>query len=63
MKIMLVIMIIIAIMLLWIVAHVMYKPAYDKIKKEYVSDEDGIKLAVFCTFVMLALAFTAGLLI
>jgi hypothetical protein len=45
------------------IAHVMYKPAYDKFRKEYVSDKDSIKLAVVCVFFMLFFAFTIGLLL
>ena len=43
MKVLSIIMLLSAIAILWMVAHVMYKPAYDKLKKEYVSDEDSIE--------------------
>jgi hypothetical protein len=63
MKVLSIIMLLSAIAILWMVAHVMYKPAYDKLKKEYVSDEDSIKLAIVCVFFMLFFAFTIGLLL
>lgn len=63
MKILAIIMLLFIIAVLWMIAHIMYKPVYDKFRKEYVSDKDSIKLAVVCVFFMLFFAFTIGLLL
>ena len=49
--------------MLWVVAHILYKPIFDRISKQYVINEDEFKIANICIAVMLALALTIGLLI
>jgi hypothetical protein len=63
MKILVIIIILIVILAIWLVAHILYKPVYDKIAKEYVINEDDFKLANICIAVMLGLSFVIGLLL
>ncbi len=53
----------VAIAMLWVVAHVLYKPVYDKISQQYVINKDDFKLANICIAVMLTLALAIGLLL
>ena len=63
MKIIAIIIMFLAIAMLWVVAHVLYKPVYDKILQQYVINEDDFKLANICIAVMLTLALAIGLLL
>jgi len=49
--------------MLWAIAHLLYKPVYDKISQQYVINEDDFKIANICIAVMLAIALTIGLLL
>ena len=49
--------------MLWAVAHILYKPVFDRISQQYVINEDDFKIANICIAVMLALALTIGLLL
>jgi hypothetical protein len=49
--------------MLWAIAHILYKPIYDKISQQYVINEDDFKIANICITVMLALSLTIGLLL
>ena len=63
MKVFAIIIMFLAIAILWVVAHVLYKPVYDKISQQYVINEDDFKLANICIAVMLTLALAIGLLL
>ena len=63
MKIIAVIIMFAVIAMLWAVAHILYKPVFDRISQQYVINEDDFKIANICIAVMLALALTIGLLI
>jgi uncharacterized membrane protein YciS (DUF1049 family) len=63
MKIIAIIIMFLAIAMLWVVAHVLYKPIYDKISQQYVINKDDFKLANICIAVMLTLALAIGLLL
>lgn len=63
MKLMIIIIIFIAIAALWAVAHILFKPVYDRVTQQYVINNDDFKIANICIAVMLALALTIGLLI
>jgi hypothetical protein len=63
MKVFAIIIMFLAIAMLWVVAHVLYKPVYDKILQQYVINEDDFKLANICIAVMLTLALAIGLLL
>jgi hypothetical protein len=49
--------------MLWAIAHLLYKPVYDKISQKYVINEDDFKLANICIALMLGLALAIGLLL
>jgi hypothetical protein len=49
--------------MLWAIAHLLYKPVYDKISQKYVINEDDFKLANICIAIMLGLALAIGLLL
>ena len=49
--------------MLWAIAHILYKPVYDKISQQYVINEDDFKLANICITIMLTLALAIGLLL
>jgi len=49
--------------MLWAIAHILYKPVYDKISQKYVINEDDFKLANICIVLMLSLALAIGLLL
>lgn len=49
--------------MLWAVAHILYKPVFDRISQQYVINEDDFKIANICIAVMLALALAIGLLL
>ena len=49
--------------MLWAIAHILYKPVYDKISQQYVINEDDFKIANVCIAVMLSLALTIGLIL
>jgi len=49
--------------MLWAIAHILYKPVYDKISQQYVINEDDFKLANICITIMLTLALVIGLLL
>jgi hypothetical protein len=49
--------------MLWAIAHILYKPVYDKISQQYVINEDDFKLANICIAIMLCLSFVIGLLL
>jgi hypothetical protein len=49
--------------MLWAIAHILYKPVYDRISQKYVINEDDFKLANICITIMLTLALTIGLLL
>jgi hypothetical protein len=63
MKVVAIIILFAVIAMLWAVAHVLYKPVYDKISQQYVINEDDFKIANICIAVMLAIALTIGLLL
>jgi uncharacterized membrane protein len=63
MKIIAVIIMFAVIAMLWAVAHILYKPVFDRISQQYVINEDDFKIANICIAVMLALALTIGLLL
>ena len=63
MKITAIIIMFTVIAMLWVVAHILYKPIFDRISQQYVINEDDFKIANICIAVMLALALTIGLLI
>jgi hypothetical protein len=63
MKIIAIIIMFVVIAMFWAIAHILYKPVYDKISQQYVINEDDFKLANICITVMLALALTIGLLL
>ena len=49
--------------MLWVIAHILYKPVFDKISQQYVINEDDFKLANICIVLMLSLALAIGLLL
>jgi hypothetical protein len=49
--------------MLWAIAHILYKPVFDKISQQYVINEDDFKLANICIVLMLSLALAIGLLL
>ena len=49
--------------MLWAIAHLLYKPVYDKISQQYVINEDDFKLANICIALMLSLSLAIGLLL
>ena len=49
--------------MLWAIAHILYKPIYDRISQQYVINEDDFKLANICIAIMLSLALAIGLLL
>jgi hypothetical protein len=49
--------------MLWLIAHILYKPVYDKISQKYVINEDDFKLANICIVLMLSLSLAIGLLL
>jgi uncharacterized membrane protein len=63
MKITAIIIMFTVIAMLWVVAHILYKPVFDRISQQYVINEDEFKIANICIAVMLALALTIGLLL
>jgi len=63
MKITAIIIMFTVIAMLWVVAHILYKPVFDRISQQYVINEDDFKIANICIAVMLALALTIGLLL
>jgi uncharacterized membrane protein len=63
MKIITVIIMFTVIAMLWAIAHILYKPVFDRISQQYVINEDDFKIANICIAVMLALALTIGLLL
>jgi hypothetical protein len=63
MKVVAIIILFAVIAMLWAVAHVLYKPVYDKISQQYVINEDDFKIANICIAIMLAIALTIGLLL
>lgn len=63
MKLMIIIIIFIAIAALWLVAHILFKPVYDRVTQQYVINNNDFKIANICIAIMLALALTIGLLI
>jgi len=63
MKILVIIIMFITIAALWLVAHILYKPVYDRVTQQYVINEDDFKLANICVAVMLAIALSIGLLL
>jgi len=63
MKIITVIIMFSVIAMLWAIAHILYKPVFDRISQQYVINEDDFKIANICIAVMLALALAIGLLL
>jgi hypothetical protein len=49
--------------MLWLIAHILYKPVFDRISQQYVINEDDFKLANICIALMLGLALAIGLLL
>jgi hypothetical protein len=63
MRIVAIIILFAVIAMLWAIAHLLYKPVYDKISQQYVINEDDFKIANICIAVMLAIALSIGLLL
>ena len=63
MRIVAVIIMFTVIAMLWAIAHILYKPIYDRISQQYVINEDDFKLANICIAIMLGLALAIGLLL
>jgi len=63
MKIVAIIIMFAVIAMLWAVAHILYKPIFDRISQQYVINEDDFKLANICIAIMLSLALAIGLLL
>ena len=63
MKIIAVMIMFAVITMLWAIAHILYKPVFDRISQQYVINEDDFKIANICIAVMLALALAIGLLL
>ncbi len=63
MKILVVIIMFIVIAVLWLIAHILYKPVYDRISQQYVINEDDFKLANMCIALMLSIALSIGLIL
>lgn len=63
MKLLAIILIIFLILILWVITHIIYKPIYDKISKQYVNNEDDFIIANICIAAMLCLSFVIGLLL
>ena len=63
MRIVAIIILFAVIAMLWAIAHLLYKPVYDKISQQYIINEDDFKIANICIAVMLAIALTIGLLL
>jgi len=63
MRIVAIIILFAVIAMLWAIAHLLYKPVYDKISQQYVINEDDFKIANICIAVMLAIALAIGLLL
>jgi len=63
MKIVAIIIMFAVIAMLWAIAHILYKPIFDRISQQYVINEDDFKIANICIAVMLALALAIGLLL
>lgn len=62
MKITAIIIMFIVIAMLWLIAHILYKPVYDRVSQQYVINHDDFKIANICIALMLALALAIGLL-
>jgi hypothetical protein len=60
MKIIAITVIIIAVVILWLLAHIMYKPIFDKVTQNFIIDKAGIELANICIMIMLLLTFLLG---
>lgn len=60
MKIVAIAVIIIAVIILWLLAHIMYKPIFDKVTQNFVIDKAGIEFANICIMMMLLLTFLLG---
>ena len=63
MKILAIVIMFIVIAILWAIAHILYKPVYDRISQQYVINEDDFKIANMCIAVMLAIALSIGLIL
>ena len=63
MKIVAIIIMFAVIAMLWAVAHILYKPIFDRISQQYVINEDDFKLANIYIAIMLSLALAIGLLL
>ena len=63
MKALVITVMILTIAFLWLLTNILYKPFYDRIKREYVIDEPGMRLANLCIVIMLSLSLAMGLLI
>jgi hypothetical protein len=63
MKIFVIVIMFIVIAVLWLIAHILYKPVYDRISQQYVINEDDFKLANMCIALMLSIALSIGLIL
>jgi thioredoxin-related protein len=63
MKIFGILLIFLLILFLWLIAHALYKPIFNKVSKDFVIDEESIKIANICILIMLCLSLTIGLII
>lgn len=63
MKLTAIIIMFVAIAMLWLIAHILYKPVYDKRSQQYIINEDDFKIANICIAIMLGLSLSIGLLL
>jgi hypothetical protein len=60
MKLIAIAVILVAVTILWLLAHIMYKPIFDKVTQNFIIDKAGIELANICIMIMLLLTFLLG---
>ena len=60
MKIVAIAVVLVFITILWLLAHIMYKPIFDKVTQIFIIDKAGMELANVCIMIMLLLTFLLG---
>lgn len=63
MKLMTIFIISLAIILLWCVAYILYKPVYNNVTEKYEINKSEIQLANTCIFIIIGLSMFIGLLL
>ena len=60
MKIVAIAVVLVFVTILWLLAHIMYKPIFDKVTQNFIIDKAGMELANICIMIMLLLIFLLG---